>query len=313
MMGNNILVIGDLMIDRYWYGQVKRISPEAPVPVFNFKSSEDRLGGAGNVALNLARLDSSVELVGILGEDEASEKFCDLCSLHNIKSNGILRKDDVVTIQKLRMLQGTYQMLRVDFEDSHDKYFQYVPDLIESLKGRTEVLEDNSIIIFSDYNKGVLIKCEELLNLPHFKKHRIIIDPKGVNFKKYSGAYLLTPNFNEFCSVVGNCRSEEEISENAISLMKQFDIKNLLVTRSENGMTLFTHDYTRYHFEAHAKEVFDVTGAGDTVIAVISHFLNNGYSLEESVRLSNVAAGIVVSKLGTSFVTLDEIDKASLI
>lgn len=308
-MSNAILVIGDLMIDRYWNGSVSRISPEAPVPVLEFKNSYDRLGGAANVALNLSKLNNNVKLFGIIGKDEVGESLKLITTENGINIDGLVESHTLCTIQKLRLLNINHQLLRVDFEYPKLIYSKHTNQLIANLKQQFNSVNQKKFVILSDYNKGVLNDCAEIIDLCLEYNCFIVIDPKGNDFNKYQRSFMLTPNFKEFCNVVGDCLTEKEIEEKAFNLIEEISIDYLLITRSEKGMTLFSKNKQRLHFEASAKDIFDVTGAGDTVIAVLVYFLNENFSVEESVRLSNIAAGIVVSKIGTSFVTLDEIFK----
>ena len=308
-MSNAILVIGDLMIDRYWNGSVSRISPEAPVPVLEFKNSYDRLGGAANVALNLSKLNNNVKLFGIIGKDEVGESLKLITTENGINIDGLVESHTLCTIQKLRLLNINHQLLRVDFEYPKLIYSKHTNQLIVNLKQQFNSVNQKKFIILSDYNKGVLNDCAQIIELCLEYNCFIVVDPKGNDFNKYQRSFMLTPNFKEFCNVVGDCLTEKEIEEKAFNLIEEISIDYLLITRSEKGMTLFSKNKQRLHFEASAKDIFDVTGAGDTVIAVLVYFLNENFSVEESVRLSNIAAGIVVSKIGTSFVTLDEIFK----
>jgi|LauGreSuBDMM15SN_2_FD.fasta_scaffold38551_2 D-beta-D-heptose 7-phosphate kinase/D-beta-D-heptose 1-phosphate adenosyltransferase len=308
-MSNAIIVIGDLMIDRYWNGGVSRISPEAPVPVLEFKNSYDRLGGAANVALNLSKLNIEVKLFGIIGKDEVGESFKLITTENSINIDGLVESQTLCTIQKLRLLNVNHQLLRVDFEFPKLIYSKYANQILANLKQQFNLANHKKFVVLSDYNKGVLNDCREIIDLCLEYNCYVVVDPKGNDFKRYQRSFILTPNFKEFCNVVGDCLTEKEIDEKAFNLIQELSIDYLLITRSEKGMTLFSKNKQRFHFEASAKDIFDVTGAGDTVIAVLTYFLNDNFSVEESVRLSNIAAGIVVSKVGTSFVTLDEILK----
>lgn len=309
MMTNSIIVIGDLMLDRYWNGSVSRISPEAPIPILDFKNSYDRLGGAANVALNLSKLNINVDLFGIIGNDEVGSALKLIATKNGININGIVESDSLCTIQKLRLLNINHQLLRVDFEPPKSLYSNFKNQLLTNLKKQLILPSDKKFVVLSDYNKGVLNDCTEIIKICLEHNRFVIVDPKGNDFLKYYGSFMLTPNFKEFCNVVGDCLSENEIEDKALNLINKLSIDYLLITRSEKGMTLFSKNKERFDFEATAKDIFDVTGAGDTAIAILSYFLNEKFSVEEAVRLSNVAAGIVVSKTGTSFVTLDEIFK----
>lgn len=308
-MANKIFVIGDLMIDRYWNGSVSRISPEAPVPILEFNHSYDRLGGAANVALNLSKLNIDVHLFGIIGKDEVGESLKSIANKNGINTEAIVESQNLCTIQKLRLLNVNHQLLRVDFEASNVIYSKHKSQLLDKLKCQLKVDNDIKYVILSDYNKGVLLDCVDIINLCLEYNHLVIVDPKGDDFRKYRRSFILTPNFKEFCNVVGDCLTEKDIEEKALKLINELSIEYLLITRSEKGMTLISKNKERFDYEASAKDIFDVTGAGDTVIAVLSYYLNKNLSVQDAVRLSNIAAGIVVSKIGTSYVTLEEINK----
>lgn len=299
-----VLVLGDVMLDRYWFGATNRISPEAPVPVVKVQGNEERAGGAANVAMNIASLNVPVELLGLTGKDEAGTALQSLLNQHNIQCN-FVQLDSHPTITKLRILSRHQQLLRLDFEED----FQQVTSelLLEKLQS---AVKNYGALVLSDYGKGTLNQVQQMIQIARQAKVPVLIDPKGTDFERYRGATLLTPNMSEFEAVVGKCHSETEIVEKGLELIRKLELTALLVTRSEKGMTLLRPDQPPFHLATEAKEVFDVTGAGDTVISVLATALADGRSFEESCYLSNVAAGIVVGKLGTSTVSVVELENA---
>ena len=303
---SNILVIGDVMLDRYLYGTVDRVSPEAPVPVLKPNKEEIRLGGAANVALNLSSLGSKVNLVGISGKDSASKQIFNLLKENKIKNS--LIKSNLPTITKLRLISSKQQLLRLDNEE------EFTKEDWKSTKRKFDesiALKSNNLIIISDYGKGTLQDIPSLIKKAKRFKKTILVDPKGNNFSKYKGADIITPNFLEFVEVVGSVRSEKDITEKAKSLIKSLELEALLITRGHEGMTLFSKEKSkivRSDFPTQAKEVFDVSGAGDTVIASIAAALSTGFDISSAVKLANVAAGIVVGKSGTATASLLEIE-----
>lgn len=299
-----VLVVGDLMLDRYWHGATSRISPEAPVPVVKVGQSEDRIGGAGNVALNIASLGAGASLVGIVGKDEAAESL-----MTRLESAGIHADFQVSaskpTITKLRVISRHQQLLRLDFEDAFElEDSDQLPVKVEQLLGNVGAL------ILSDYAKGALQNPQGLIALARNAGVPVLVDPKGTNFELYRGATLLTPNLSEFEAVVGVCSNEQALVDKGAELMGHLDIEALLITRSEHGMTLLRKDMPELHLPARAREVFDVTGAGDTVISVLATALAAGEPLPEAVAMANIAAGIVVGKLGTATISMPELRRA---
>lgn len=304
--GIRVLVIGDLMLDRYWYGGTSRISPEAPVPVVSVQSIEERPGGAGNVALNIADLGGNVDLVGMVGQDEQGATLQE--KLRERRVNCLLvgtRNHSTVT--KLRIISRQQQLIRLDFEDGFaDADHKKLKDAyIRALRGV-------QVVILSDYGKGTLADVPQLISAAREQDKLVLIDPKGRDFSRYRHASLITPNQAEFEAVVGPCGSEAEIIEKGSSLIKSLKLGGLLITRSEKGMTLLRSNQEPLHFPARAREVYDVTGAGDTVIAVAAAGLAAGLSLSDAVAISNLAAGIVVGKLGTATATVEEMQNAML-
>ena len=301
----NVLVIGDVMLDRYWHGPTERISPEAPVPVLNVQKVEDRPGGAANVALNIATLGAKVNLIGLVGDDEPATALKNTLKSVSGKSNFVVQAD-FQTITKLRVLSRHQQLIRLDFEQSLNQ-----TSSTAMLKKVDLALDGNyPVIILSDYNKGALIDVQAMINIARSKKIRILVDPKGSDFEKYRGATLLTPNLSEFEAVVGSCPTESILVEKGLKLLTDYNLDALLVTRSEHGMTLIQRDKKAVHLPTLAQEVYDVTGAGDTVISVLAASLAAGSSLESACLLANAAAGVVVGKIGTSTVNTIELANA---
>jgi len=299
-----VLVVGDLMLDRYWHGGTSRISPEAPVPVVHVNQNEERAGGAGNVALNISTLGAQCTVMGLCGDDEAADTLENM--LKDIGVNPqFVRMPENATVTKLRVMSRHQQLMRLDFEDGF-----IGQDLSGLEQAFAAQLDDHNIVVCSDYGKGTLRQVRRLIELCNEKNIPVLVDPKGSDFEKYSGASLITPNLSEFEAVVGPCESEDELVEKATALSEQFNIEALLVTRSEHGMSLMQQDYDPVHLPTHAREVFDVTGAGDTVISTLAAALGAGVTLERAMVLSNLAAGVVVAKSGTASVSLSELEHA---
>ena len=297
-----VIVVGDVMLDSYWHGSASRISPEAPVPVVKVDHVEKRPGGAANVALNLASLGCPVWLLGVTGGDEDGEQL-----QSQLESAGIycdfIKQDHVATISKLRVISQRQQLMRLDFEDA-------VNIDISLLKNQLAALLDKaSVLLLSDYGKGVLADPRPLISLAKSRGIPVVVDPKGTDFSRYRGATLLTPNLAEFEAVVGSCADEAELVSKGQQLLQQLELDALLVTRSERGMTLFREKEPELHLPTHAKEVFDVTGAGDTVIATFAAALAADKTFPQAASLSNIAAGVVVSKLGTAVISLPELQR----
>jgi len=301
---SKILVVGDIMLDRYWHGGAKRISPEAPVPVVSVKQTINKPGGAANVALNLAVLGCDVTLLGITGQDEAGACVKHQLGESKIKCHFITDKK-LPTITKLRIISQHQQLIRMDFEEDLS-----CADL-SSLKSTFHHLLDSAdVILFSDYAKGTLAEIKALIGLARKAKKYIIVDPKGNDFEKYKGVNLLTPNSSEFEAVAGSASNNSAVEEKALKLAECYQFEALLVTRGEQGMSLIQPNEDPKHIQAKAKEVYDVTGAGDTVISVLAAAYAAKFSLQDAADLSNIAAGIVVGKLGTATVTKSELRMA---
>ncbi|HQS99986.1 MAG: D-glycero-beta-D-manno-heptose-7-phosphate kinase [Hydrogenophilales bacterium 16-64-46] len=295
-----ILVVGDVMLDRYWFGEVSRISPEAPVPVVHVKRNEDRIGGAGNVARNAAALGAQVTLLSVAGKDEAGQALRGLLEKEPFEVH--LHEDPAFsTITKLRVIGRQQQLLRVDFETppSHEI-------LAAKLEAYLGLLPACDAVILSDYGKGGLTHVVRMIELARAAGKPILVDPKGDDWIRYAGATLITPNRSEFRDVAGSWKSELELANKAAAVCAEFGIDALLLTRSEEGMSLF--DARGAHHEAtQAREVYDVSGAGDTVIAAMATALAAGMDGVEAMRLANRAAGIVVGKFGTAVASAKEV------
>ncbi|MBT0727121.1 bifunctional D-glycero-beta-D-manno-heptose-7-phosphate kinase/D-glycero-beta-D-manno-heptose 1-phosphate adenylyltransferase HldE [Rosenbergiella australiborealis] len=299
-----VLVIGDVMLDRYWYGPTQRISPEAPVPVVKVDVVEQRPGGAANVAMNIAALGAASRIIGLTGEDEAAEQLHSALTDVGVECQFVTVSTHP-TITKLRVLSRNQQLIRLDFENAFDS--QHSEKITERLPF---ALDNMGAIVLSDYAKGALADIQPLIIQAREAGIPVLIDPKGNDFTRYRGATLLTPNLSEFEAVVGKCHTEAQLVEKGMALLDECQLSALLVTRSEQGMTLLQPGVAPLHLPTQAQEVFDVTGAGDTVIGVLAASLANGCSLEEASFLANTAAGIVVGKLGTSTVTPIELENA---
>ena len=296
-----VLVVGDVMLDRYWFGEVERISPEAPVPVVKIARSEERPGGAANVARNAAALGASLTLLSVTGADEPGMALEHL--LANDRVRTLFHRDPTVaTTVKLRVIGRQQQLLRIDFETapSHEV-------LAAKLADYDRLLADTDVVVLSDYGKGGLAHIGAMIERARAAGKPVLVDPKGWDWTKYRGATLITPNRGEFREIVGRWRDERDMEAKAKTLLQDLDIEALLVTRSEEGMSLYTAKSAE-HIPAVAREVFDVSGAGDTVIATLGVLIGAGADFSSAVRIANAAAGVVVGKLGTAVVTPGELD-----
>ncbi|MFV0450302.1 MAG: bifunctional D-glycero-beta-D-manno-heptose-7-phosphate kinase/D-glycero-beta-D-manno-heptose 1-phosphate adenylyltransferase HldE [Vibrio sp.] len=299
-----VLIVGDVMLDRYWYGPTGRISPEAPVPVVKVEKNEERPGGAANVAMNIASLGGHAYLVGLTGIDEPAQVLSETLTSLNVTCD-FVALPNYPTITKLRVLSRGQQLIRLDFED---KFENTDPELI--LSRMESALPNVKAVILSDYAKGALEHVQQFIQKARAANVPVFIDPKGADFERYRGATLLTPNLSEFECVVGKVKSDQDLVEKGLGLIDQFDLDALLVTRSEHGMTLLRRGMEPFHLPTQAKEVYDVTGAGDTVISVLASSVAAGKPLDEACALANAAAGVVVGKLGTSTVSTIELAEA---
>ncbi len=301
---SGVLIVGDVMLDRYWYGPTGRISPEAPVPVVKVEENEERPGGAANVAMNIAALGGKAHLVGLTGQDEPARVLND--KLSSLKVNcDFVELEDFPTITKLRVMSRGQQLIRLDFEDS----FKNV-DSSYVLTRMEQALPNVKSVILSDYAKGALEHVQAFIQKARAAKVPVFIDPKGADFERYRGATLLTPNMAEFELVAGKVEDEADLVAKGLALIEEFEFEALLVTRSEHGMTLLRRDQKPFHLPTQAQEVYDVTGAGDTVISVLAASVAAGKSFEEACALANAAAGVVVGKLGTSTLSTIELAEA---
>ena len=298
-----VLVVGDVMLDRYWFGDVSRISPEAPVPVARITKTEHRAGGAANVARNIAALGGQAALLAVCGEDDAADTLEGL-----MRDNGVVphleRCPGFETTLKLRVLARQQQLIRLDFEQRPS-----AGSLKNVLRRYRELLPDYDAVILSDYGKGVLAEVAQMLAEARAAGKPVLIDPKGSDYRKYHGATLITPNRAELREVTGNWQDEEELGFKAQNLRQQLDLQALLLTRSEEGMSLYRAGQTD-HQPTRAQEVYDVSGAGDTVIAAMGLSLAAGYTLPEAMHTANAAAGVVVAKLGTAVCSFAELEQA---
>lgn len=296
-----LLVVGDVMLDRYWHGGTSRISPEAPVPVVHVNGADDRPGGAANVALNIAALGGHAGLAGLVGDD-ANADLLTTCLEDSGVSTHFQRSADIPTITKLRVMSRNQQLIRLDFEEGLGEVDT------RGLSAQVETaLADVDLVILSDYGKGTLSRVGELIEMVRATGKRVLVDPKGSDFGRYRGASVITPNLTEFEAVVGHCRNDVELAERGEALRAELELEALLVTRSEKGMTLIREGHAPLHLPTRAREVFDVTGAGDTVIGVLGLALAAGHGFPEAMTLANLAAGLVVAKPGTATLSIAEL------
>ena len=295
-----LLVVGDVMLDRYWYGEVERISPEAPVPVVKFARSEEVPGGAANVARNATALGARVTLLSVVGEDEAGARLRELLEAEGVVAS-LHRDPGIPTTVKLRVIGRHQQLVRIDFETlpSHEV-------LADKLAGFESLLAECNVLVLSDYGKGGLAHIAKMIELARAAGKTILVDPKGDDYSRYHGATVVTPNRAEMREVVGRWKDEQDLTDRAQALRRELGAEALLLTRSEDGMSLY-QESGALHEAAQAREVFDVSGAGDTVIAALAVMLGCGATLPQAMHVANRAAGIVVGKLGTAVAGLEEL------
>lgn len=298
---SSVLVTGDVMLDRYWFGDTTRISPEAPVPVVHVSRARATAGGAANVAVNISNLGSKSGLISIVGADEAGRELAAILDSARVNCH-FLEADDFPTVVKLRLLARGQQVVRADFEERPER--ELLLPLIDIF---SKQVIDHSVVVFSDYGKGGLCHLQSMMEMALAKRKIVLVDPKGSDYSAYRGATLLTPNRDEFALVAGRWSSNSEFEKKAFKLCDELQLKALLVTRSEEGMSLFSNG-KHLHIKAEAREVYDVSGAGDTVIATLAVALSDGYSLEDAAFVANRAAGVVVGKVGTAPITLEELE-----
>ena len=295
-----VLVVGDVMLDRYWFGDVSRISPEAPVPIVHVQRTEERPGGAANVARNIASLGGKATLLSVVGDDEAGRSLAALLEKEHVTT--LFHKDaQFPTTVKLRVIGRQQQLLRIDFETPPSS--EVLEDKLDDFESLVDGVD---IVILSDYGKGGLTHVSKMIKAAKAHGKRILVDPKGDDFARYRGATLLTPNRGEFRQVVGRWKDENDLARRAEMLRTELDLEALLVTRSEEGMSLFS-SAGAMHEPTQAQEVYDVSGAGDTVIATLGLMMAAGAEMADAVRIANRAAGVVVGKLGTATVSREEL------
>jgi len=298
-----VLVVGDVMLDRYWFGEVSRISPEAPVPIVHVKKTEERPGGAGNVARNIASLGGHATLLSVVGDDEPGRTLAKLLEQDRVTTH--FHKDaSLPTTVKLRVIGRQQQLMRIDFETPPSR--EVLEDKLDEFES---MVDAHDVVILSDYGKGGLTHVTKMIDAAKRHGKRILIDPKGDDYSKYRGATLLTPNRSEFREIMGKWRDDTDLAQRAEKLRDDLSLEALLVTRSEEGMSLFSKDDV-LHEPTQAREVFDVSGAGDTVIATVGLMLAAGANMRDAVRIANRAAGVVVGKLGTATVSRLELAEA---
>ncbi|HXD06958.1 MAG TPA: D-glycero-beta-D-manno-heptose-7-phosphate kinase [Burkholderiaceae bacterium] len=295
-----VLVVGDAMLDRYWFGAVERISPEAPVPVVRVNREEERLGGAGNVALNVKVLGAQATLLTVVGEDEPAARLRKLLERQGVRT--LLGTDaQLYTIVKLRVIGRSQQLIRVDFENQPDHEV-----LTQMLTDYERALHEHDAVLFSDYGKGGLTHIPRMIELARAAGKPVLVDPKGSDYGRYAGASVITPNRAELAQVIGSWDSEDKLAERAQALRASLGLQGLMLTRSEEGMSLFDAQ-GHAQVPAQAREVFDVTGAGDTVIATLAALMACGVGLRDAMPVANRAGGIVVGKFGTASVSYEEL------
>ncbi len=299
----HILIIGDIMLDRYWHGVTSRISPEAPVPIVHVKQQQECPGGAGNVAFNIRALGGQVTVIGVTGQDEAANTITTQLTEKGIHC-AFIQLSGVSTVTKLRVMSRHQQLIRLDFEDGFiDLDNQAIQIQMESC------LQNIDAVVLSDYGKGTLADPQALILSASNANKPVFIDPKGNDFNKYRGATAITPNLSEFEAVVGSCINQTQLVEKGQNLRKQLGLEALLITRSQDGMTLIRAEQPPLHLPAHSHEVFDVTGAGDTVISVLATAIAAGQDWESATALANLAGGLAVTKLGTTTITVAELER----
>jgi rfaE bifunctional protein kinase chain/domain len=300
LAAKRVLVVGDVMLDRYWHGAVERISPEAPVPVVRVEREEERLGGAANVALGVKMLGARTTLLTVVGRDQPAVKLRELLHAQGVET--VLRDDPKLqTIVKLRVIGRAQQLLRIDFENEPDH--ELLGEMTDAFE---QQLASHDLVLFSDYGKGGLAHIPQMIALARAAGKPVLVDPKGSDFQRYAGATVITPNRAELALVSGQWRSEADLKAKVDALRAEIGVEAVLLTRSEEGMTLFAADGIS-HEPAQAREVFDVTGAGDTVIATLAVMMAAGLSMDQAMRWANRAGGIVVGKFGTATVSYEEL------
>lgn len=295
-----VLVVGDVMLDRYWFGDTHRISPEAPVPVAKIERTENRAGGAANVARNIAALGGQAILLSVTGNDEAAQELEKLMQQDQVKAH-LFRDDSISTTIKLRVIARNQQLIRLDFEDRpHHEILQ------QATAAFRQQLSECDVVLLSDYGKGGLTHVTDMIEAANEANKPVLIDPKGSDYLRYRGATMITPNRAELREVVGSWHDEDSLQQKAQDLRRRLSLQSLLLTRSEEGLSLFQENQILHHPTA-AREVYDVSGAGDTVIASMALSLAAGFSENEAMQIANAAAGVVVAKVGTAVCSLEEL------
>ena len=301
-----VLVVGDVMLDRYWHGGTSRISPEAPVPVVKVSGIEDSPGGAANVALNLAALGAAASVAGLIGDDENGRILKE-----RLEAAGVLCSFQVSaqqpTVTKLRIISRHQQLLRLDFEE----HFSTEESVLLAQRASTH-FTNNDVLVVSDYSKGSLLEVQQVIQSARQQGMTVLVDPKGEDFSAYRGATLIKPNLYEFEAIVGKCSTEEQLVTRGQALLDELELEALLVTRGEHGMSLIRRNKPEVHFPARAREVYDVTGAGDTVISTLTAAMLGGSSYKEAATIANYAAGIVCEEVGIVPIDLDKLFRACL-
>ncbi|MDB4903296.1 MAG: D-glycero-beta-D-manno-heptose-7-phosphate kinase [Mucilaginibacter sp.] len=305
----SILVIGDLMVDHYIWGSATRLSPEAPVPIVNVKNESTTLGGAGNVVQNLVALGANVTIAGVIGDDSPGIQLTEMLEGEGVKTNTIIKDKIRPTTVKTRVLVGSHQLVRVDREITDPVSKELEDELLNKL---SSCIDSADIVVFSDYNKGLFspVLTQRIIKIANDHQKKVIIDPKGLNYEKYKGAFIIKPNRKELAEAAKTEKitNIEELRNAAKTIFLQTGTTYLIVTLSEEGMAIITAQNSKL-LPVKATEVFDVTGAGDTVIATIAYFIAVGLSVDEACELANHAAAIVIRHIGSATTTIDEIIK----
>jgi len=296
-----VLVVGDVMLDRYWFGDVERISPEAPVPVVSIQREDYRVGGAANVALNVAALGAQCELLSVIGDDPAGQQLTTMLNASAVTANMIVDRKLTTTV-KLRMISHNQQLIRADFEKLPDHEV-----LAHGLSAYRQLLSACDVVVLSDYGKGGLHHVQQMIAEAHALGKNVLVDPKGRDFSRYRNADMITPNRREFMEVAGSWETDQELITLALQLIHDHKLGGLLITLSEDGMRLINAEGETITDNARSREVYDVSGAGDTVIAAYAAMIAAGYGAKSAMRVANTAAGVVIGKLGTAVATQEEV------
>ena len=308
---STILCIGDIMLDRFIYGDVQRISPEAPIPVIKSKSFTEMVGGAGNVLSNLTSLGVNAHILSVIGADQTGQKIAEIIEQKSGNSSFLFTDSKRTSTLKRRFISNTQHLLRVDEEDDHPISEKLANDMLSYI---SDGIDEIDLVILSDYNKGILFPkfCQDVIKLAHKHNKKVLVDPKGKDFEKYRGADVITPNFSEISEVtLYALKTNEDVIRAAQDLKTEFAFKNVIITRGGDGLSLLTDKGQNFHIKAQAREVYDVSGAGDTFVATLAAGLSADLAIEEAANIANTASGLVVEKLGTATVTQAELKSAS--